>query len=322
MMGVPSTGASAADLRDLRNARAGNVYLSGNSTNGRSDVRRIVSRLKDVLTQARVRPFVGVDQEGGLVQHLQGPGFSRMPTALAQGRMSRADLRRAAHQWGKQLRAAGLNLNLAPVADTVPASIGTRNKPIGQYRREYGHTVRRVRRHATAFAEGMHNAHVQTAVKHFPGLGRATANTDDTRRVTDPTRARDPYLRPHRGVIAAGATFVMVSSAIYPHIDAHRRACFSRTVIEGLLRGDAHFSGIVVSDSLGAESVSFIPPRKRAIRFFEAGGTMVLDSALSHLPAMTKAVLSRIDRDPAFAAIIKQDVLRVLTIKAKAGMVG
>lgn len=321
MMSVASTGASAADIKALRRGYAGNTYLRGNSYGGRVPVRKVTSRVGKVLTQSRVRPFVGVDQEGGLVQHLQGPGFSRMPAALDQGRLSRRALRDAARHWGRQLRLAGVNVDLAPVADTVPQSIGTRNKPIGQYFREYGHTVKRVRRHVKAFANGMHEARVLTAVKHFPGLGRASGNTDDTHRVTDPTGPRDRYLLPFHDAIAAGTQFVMVSSAVYPRIDPHRRACFSPTVIETLLRGHEGFSGIVVSDSFGSASVSRIPLGERAIRFFNAGGTMVLDSAASHLPAMTRAVLRKARRHDPFAKTIRRNVLLVLTSKARAGLI-
>jgi beta-N-acetylhexosaminidase len=244
-----------------------------------------------------------------------------MPTALDQGMMPRAELRRAAHRWGRQLLAAGVNLDLAPVADTVPASVGTRNKPIGSTFREYGHTPARVRPHVAAFVTGMDNAGVQTAVKHFPGLGRATGNTDNRRRVTDPTRARGPYITPYRAGIAAGTQFVMVSSAIYPHIDPQTRACFSPRIIRTLLRGRQGFDGIVVSDSLSAASVNWLPAGDRAIRFFSAGGTVALDSHASDLPEMVDAVRAKMRRDHGFARTIRRDVRRVLLAKARDGLI-
>jgi beta-N-acetylhexosaminidase len=320
MMGVLVTAPSRADVRALRDGRAGNVFVFGNSTDGRASVRDVMTRLRRATSQRGVRPFVGVDQEGGLVQHLKGAGFSRMPTALKQGQLSPKELRRDAERWGRQLRAAGLNLDLAPVADTVPASVGIHNKPIGRLRREYGHTPRRVRRHVAAFVRGMASANVQTAVKHFPGLGRATGNTDDRRRVTDPTRPGGGYLTPYRAGIDAGAPFVMVSSAIYPHIDPGRRACFSSRIIRGLLRRQEGFRGIVVSDSMSAKSVNWLPAPARAIRFLEAGGTVVLDTDAQRLPAMVRAVRAEMGDDDAFAALIRRDVMRVLVAKARAGL--
>jgi beta-N-acetylhexosaminidase len=163
---------------------------------------------------------------------------------------------------------------------------------------------------------------VQTAVKHFPGLGRASGNTDDQRRVTDPTRRHGPFLRPYAAGIAAGSQFVMVSSAIYPHIDPGTRACFSSTIIRGLLRGDARFRGIVVSDSLSGKSVNFLPAPERALRFLAAGGTMVLDTDADRLPAMVNAVRHEMRADRQFAALIQRDVMRVLTAKARDGLIG
>jgi beta-N-acetylhexosaminidase len=317
MMGVLVTKPSGADVRALRDGRAGNVFLFGNSIDGRASVRDVVTRLRRVTTQRGVRPFVGVDQEGGMVQHLKGLGFSRMPTALKQGQLSPSQLRRDAELWGRQLRAAGLNLDLAPVADTVPASVGVRNKPIGRLHREYGHTPRRVRTHVAAFVRGMASADVQTAVKHFPGLGRATGNTDDRRRVTDPTRPGGPYLTPYRAGVDAGAQFVMVSSAIYPHIDPRTRACFSSRIIRGLLRKQEGFRGIVLSDSMSAKSVNWLPAPTRAIRFLEAGGTMVLDTDAERLPAMVRAVRAEMRHDRDFASLIRRDVMRVLVAKAR-----
>ncbi len=235
--------------------------------------------------------------------------------------MAPAALQSDARTWGAQLRKAGLNLDLAPVADTVPKSVGTSNQPIGQYYREYGHTITRVRRHVVAFQRGLMAADIATTLKHFPGLGRATGNTDSGRNITDPTGPRSTYLLPFQDGIRARTQFVMVSSATYPHIDPTQPACFSRKVISDLLRTHEKFAGIVVSDSFGSASVAYLHAGLRAIDFFQAGGTMVLDSAPAQLHPMVTAVTSRIEHNTAFAATIKADVLRVLTMKARDGLI-
>jgi beta-N-acetylhexosaminidase len=321
MTGVASTGPTKSELRDLEKSFAGNVFLRGDSTAGRAATRRIVAGFVPRATRAAVGPFVATDQEGGEVQDLQGKGFSRMPTALDQGRLSLAALRSDAAGWGSQLHAAGVNLDLAPVADTVPASIGTKNQPIGQFFREYGHTVTRVRHHVTSFVQGLNAAHVASAVKHFPGLGRAVGNTDTRHGVTDPTGRHSSFLAPYRDGIAAGAQFVLVSSATYPRIDPHHRACFSATVIGSLLRHQEGFAGVVISDGFNAVAVADLDPAERALRFFTAGGTMLLDPAAPDIPPMAKAVRARLAGDPAFAATIKADVLTVLTTKARDGLI-
>jgi beta-N-acetylhexosaminidase len=321
MTGVTSTGPTTAEDADVVASHGGNVFLRGDSTTGRTAERKVVTRLVPSATQSKVRPFVGTDQEGGEVQDLQGTGFTRMPTALDQGRLPLATLRSDAAGWGAQLLDAGVNVDLAPVADTVPASIGTKNQPIGRYFREFGHTVTRVGNHVTSFVQGMTDARVATTIKHFPGLGRATGNTDTTRGVTDPTGVHSSFLRPYRAGIVAGAQFVMVSSAKYPKIDAYHRACFSQKVIGTLLRGQQKFTGIVISDSMDTVAVSDLTRAQRALRFFGSGGTMLLTTVAADLHPMTQAVLAELASDPDFATIIKADVLAVLTMKAQDGLI-
>jgi beta-N-acetylhexosaminidase len=320
MTGVASTGPTTAEIRAVQRSATGSVFLRGDSTQGHKAVRRIVTALAPSATHAQVRPFVGTDQEGGEVQDLQGSGFTRMPTALDQGRLAPSALRTAAAGWAAQLRSSGVNVDLAPVADTVPTSIGRKNQPIGAFDREYGHTVTRVRHHVTSFVRGLDDSHVSAAVKHFPGLGRATGNTDTRHGVTDPTGPHSRFLLAYRDGIDAGAQFVMVSSATYPKIDPHHRACFSPTVIGSLLRGREKFTGIVISDAFDATAVNDLSLAARAQRFFAAGGTMLLDPLSADVPTMARAVRSAVLKDKAFAATIKTDVLKVLTIKARDGL--
>jgi beta-N-acetylhexosaminidase len=158
---------------------------------------------------------------------------------------------------------------------------------------------------------------IAATLKHFPGLGRASGNTDDTSHVTDPTRINDTYLHPFADGIKAGAQFVMVSSAFYPHIDATHQACFSSKIINTLLRHNLHFDGIVITDSFGARSLDSVRLSQRGVRFIEAGGTMILDSAVSQLHSMAGGIMSTMKSSAHFAALVKAAVLRVLTMKAR-----
>ncbi|HEX7740442.1 MAG TPA: glycoside hydrolase family 3 N-terminal domain-containing protein [Marmoricola sp.] len=320
MSGVTTTGATSSERHDLDRVAAGNVYLREGSSASVATIAKRVHTMRSDRTYARVRPFVATDQEGGLVQRLKGSGFDTIPSALAQGRWGPKTLRARAQRWGGQLRSAGLTMDLAPVGDVVPAKNAHRNQPIGRYDREYGHTPLRAGRHVASFTRGMSAAGIATTVKHFPGLGRATGNTDTERRVTDPTTAHDPYLASFEHGIKAGVSFVMVSSAIYPHIDAGHRACFSATVLR-LLRSQLGFKGVIVSDSFGAASLQGTPVAKRAVKFFRAGGTMVLDSSAAQVAAMVDGVRARMRSHPGFRTTIRAAVLKVLETKAARGLI-
>ena len=266
---------------------------------------------------------MATDQEGGEVQRMQGPGFSDVPSAVDQSQLGAATLRADAHQWGGQLRAAGINVDLAPVADTVPSGFGG-NPPIGDLDREYGHTPAAVAPLVTAVLGGLADAGVAATTKHFPGLGRVRGNTDTTSGVTDSVTTRtDAYLQPFAAAVAAGSPFVMMSTAIYTQIDPNRPAAFSPTIVTGMLRGDLRFGGIMISDDVGAAAqVGGYAVGDRAVDFIAAGGDIVLTVDAGQAPAMTAAVLARAGSDPAFKAQVDAAALRVLTEKQALGLLG
>ncbi|MEU5314697.1 glycoside hydrolase family 3 N-terminal domain-containing protein [Streptomyces sp. NPDC021562] len=324
MGGVAANAPSATDLRTLRTYHVGSVMLTGRSSAGTAATKKIVDGIRkqaDTVGGHQVGMIVSTDQEGGQVQVLNGPGFSVIPSALTQGTWSTTTLRARATTWAKQLKAAGLDLVLAPVADVVPASLGTRNAPIGRYHREFGHTPAVVTSHSGAFATGFRDAGVMTTFKHFPGLGQVIGNTDTTANVVDSvTTTSSASLAPFRSGIAAGAPFVMISSAKYTKIDPAHLAVFSPTVIDKLLRSQFGFKGVVISDDIGqAVAVRAYPAGQRAVDFVSAGGDMVLTVKPSTVPAMAQAVQSRMATDAAFRAKVAASVHRILTAKANAG---
>ncbi|MEU6370223.1 glycoside hydrolase family 3 N-terminal domain-containing protein [Streptomyces sp. NPDC046931] len=325
MGGVSAARPDQTQLRTLRNNHVGSIMLTGRSTAGTRATRTLVDSVRGQADQVgghRVGMFVSTDQEGGRVQVLSGPGFSTIPSGLTQGSWSTTTLRSRAAEWAKQLKAAGVNLDLAPVADVVPASLGTRNGPIGSYYREYGHTPDIVSSHSNAFSSGFAQAGVMTTIKHFPGLGQVIGNTDTTANVQDSvTTAGSSSLTPFRSGIRAGVPFVMVSLATYTKIDPRHIAAFSPTVIGQLLRTQLGFKGVVISDDLGnAVAVRSFTPAQRAVNFLAAGGNMILTVRPDVVPAMTQAIQTRMQQDAGFRAKVNDSVRRILAAKRNAGL--
>jgi beta-N-acetylhexosaminidase len=270
-----------------------------------------------------VRPLIAADQEGGQIQRLKGTGFDRIPAATVQGTWSTSKLTSRATLWGKQLKQAGVNLDLAPVADVVPASQRSTNEPIGKLDREFGTSPDVVGAHDAAFVQGMAAAGVATSVKHFPGLGRVRGNTDFSSGVVDSVTVRgDAGLGGFAAGIKAGSELVMVSTATYTKIDKANRAVFSRTIIGGMLRGDLRYSGVVITDDVGAAAeVASVPAGDRATRFVAAGGDIVITAKTSLTSVMVDALVRKAQQDKAFAGIIEASVRRVLTLKQNHGLV-
>lgn len=308
----------------IANYHVGNIVYLGGWT-GDSTVGKTSDGLQRRTTSAAtdgVAMLTAADQEGGYVQQLRGSGFTSLPTALTQGTWSSSHQTSTGATVGQQLRNVGVNVNLAPVADTVPQSLGTRNGPIGHYYREYGYTPSVVSRAVTNVVHGLNSRGEVATLKHFPGLGRVTNNTDTSSTgITDNTMtASDPYLATFRSGISAGAGMVMMSTAWYPKIDAANQAAFSHRMITTILRGSLGFHGVVVSDSLSAVSVQHIPAGDRAVRFIAAGGDVALTGATSDVPTMLSAIRARVHTSSTFAWQVNYAIHRVLTLKVQHGL--
>jgi beta-N-acetylhexosaminidase len=325
LLGIDGNELSREETAAIVTNHFGSTLLVNARTGGIETDRRLAAAIQDLATRPNtdgVRFFVAADQEGGRVQRLTGPGFATMPSALEQGGLAPATLQQDAVQWGSSLRAAGVNLDLAPVMDVVPPGADATNEPIGALQREYGHDPNTVGDHGAAVIRGMAQAGVATTLKHFPGLGRVVGNTDTVAGVSDTvTTADDPYLAAFRAGIAAGAPFVMVSLATYSAIDPDHQAVFSQKIVGGLLRGRLGFRGVIMSDDLGSTtSVASMAPGDRATTFIEAGGEFIVVEGVDAADAMAAAVLDRAEANSGFATDVSAAALHVLQAKAAAGL--
>jgi len=322
MVGVPANDPVGA-YTQLIPYGVGGVFLAGRSNTGAAAVGTAVTSLQfQAINTTGTFLHVAVDQEGGLVQTLTGPGFPSIPTGLEQGRLSPAELAANTAIWAGELAAAGITLNLAPVADTVPAGTSAANPPIGASDRQYGDDPQVVAAAVGTVVTAMQGAGIDATLKHFPGLGRVTANTDTSTRAVDVlTTAEDPALQPFVAGMQAGATAVMMSSASYPQLDPDNIAAFSPAVIGDLLRDRLEFSGVVVSDDLGnAAAVADVPTGQRAVDFVAAGGDLVLTVDGDDAEPMAAALIARAGSDPAFAARVDDAALHVLVSKQNSGL--
>jgi beta-N-acetylhexosaminidase len=314
----------SAELSAIRNQHVGSFWFTATTSIGVAGIRAVADGVQAQASSAataQVRFFIAANQEGGLIQALEGPGFATVPSALVQGGWSIRRLTADAQLWGEQLKAAGVNFDFAPVADVVPPGTDATNQPIGVLMREYGHDPTTAGTHAAAFIAGMSAAGVATTAKHFPGLGRVVNNTDFSAGVVDTvTTANDPYLNSFKDTITARVPFVMVALASYTRIDPAHLAAFSSTVIGSILRGKLGFKGVVVSDSLTAAAVSSLPPGQRAIDFLLAGGDVIVVGNPAAMVAMVAAVQARAATYFKFATLVNNAALLVLEAKQAAGL--
>jgi beta-N-acetylhexosaminidase len=290
--------------RALRRKHAAGVTLFRDNAAGPAQLQRLTATLQRA---AGGRALIAADQEGGKVRRLlwASPADDQMRVG------SRREAAAAARAAARDLRRAGLNLNLAPVADrSGPGSLmDTRAFPGG---------TGRVARIVSASVKGYANTGVAPTLKHFPGLGAADRNTDDaaiTIRRPAATIGRTD-LPPFAAGIAAGAPAVMVSHARYPSLDPHRIASQSTEIVTGLLRDRMGFQGVVMTDSLEAYSVrSRMSMEKAAVRSIAAGVDLVLTTGQATHGLVLDALSARARRHRRFRTRLTTAAARVIALQ-------
>ncbi|MFZ5587638.1 MAG: beta-N-acetylhexosaminidase [Thermodesulfobacteriota bacterium] len=273
----------------------GGVILFARNIEEPEQVWRQNRRLRQAAAAAGRPPLmVMVDQEGGSVARLKapfrdGPGFQEL------GAAGNADLLRAqGAALGRQLVAAGFNWDLAPVLDVHAVAGGV------QERRSLGADPARVAELGAAFIAGMQATGCLACAKHFPGLGRTTLDTHRERPQVDLSRAEleTVELPPFRRAAAEGVAGVMVCHAVFTALDPGRPASLSPAVIQGLLRGELGYGGLVLSDDLEMGAVAAeLTPAEAAVAAYLAGCDLLLicrrwEYALEALDRLTELALA------------------------------
>ena len=323
-LGLAGDHLGPTEINMIQTDHIGSVWFVETSHAGVAGIAAVAAAVQAQVSSAataNVRFFIAANQEGGLIQAMQGPGFSQIPSAVVQGTWDPALLQSRAAGWAQELRAAGINFNFAPVMDVVPPGTDAQNQPIGALQREYGHDPATAGSHGVAFLTGMRQSGVAVTLKHFPGLGRVAGNTDFTTATDMTTTSSDPYLQSFSQGIAANTDFVMVALARYTRIDPDHLAAFSAVIMSQMLRGTLGFQGVVISDDLGdTVAVASIPPANRAIDFLWAGGDMIISKTSAPAHAMVLGIRSRAAADPSFRQRVDDAALRILRAKQAWGL--
>ena len=241
LVGTTPPGALLARLR--RGEAAGVIFFARNIASP-AQVRALTRRLRAAVPTGAPPPLLMVDQEGGPVKRLPGAPTRGAREIAATGRPSVARAEGAAT--ARTLRAAGMNVDLAPVVDVVRPGSALAGEGRG-----FGSTPEDAGRFGAAFIEGLQDGGVAAAAKHFPGFGAAGLNTDDGPTTIDLSAAtlRRTDRAPFRAATIVGVRMVMLSSAIYPAL-ARVPAVLSRRIVTGELREGLGYEGVTISDDL------------------------------------------------------------------------
>jgi beta-N-acetylhexosaminidase len=267
---VPSPGL----LGRIRRGEVGGIILFGRNVTTATALRTLTRQLRDAASAGGQLPLlIAVDQEGGSIKRIPwAPPTMSPPQMGADGRTSTARSQGAAT--GAALADLGINVDLAPVADVPAFSSSFINKQ----GRAFSFNPAVVSALTNAFAEGLESENVLPTMKHFPGLGYATKNTDDyVVTITAARTALAPGLQPYQAAVANHLPIVMLSNATYTAYDGSNAAGWSAKIGTTLLRTDLGFHGVTMTDSLdGTAKARGVSTASLAVRAARAGTDLIL----------------------------------------------
>ncbi len=296
----------------IQRGRLAGVILFDDNLGSRRHARRLIDRLQRIHRPPGLRDplLVMIDQEGGLVKRLPGP-----PTASAHrmGQRGRRFSRRQGASTARNLKRAGVNVDLAPVLD-----VGRRGSAIRAQRRSFGSSPGRVVETAIPFAAALQRRGVVATGKHFPGLGAAPRDTDlAVQRIRlGRSRLRRIDERPYRKLIARSERMVMISTAIYTRF-SHRPAAFSKRIATGELRGRLGFRGVSISDALETVSArDYGGPAQVGLAAARAGTDLLLYTESGAAARAWKALRHGLRAGRIGRSRFEHSVQRVLDLRA------
>jgi len=298
-------------------AGAGGVILFGADAPSDlgSSLRRLVSH-----APGGTAPFIMTDEEGGVVQRMANLVGSIPSARQMAATMSAAQIRALALQVGRRMREAGITMDLAPVLDLDDRPGPSETNPDGT--RSFSAAEKTATADGLAFADGLRAAGVVPVVKHFPGLGGASGNTDSQAASTLLwSNLQGNGLVPFAAAVRDGIPAVMVANASVPGLTT-LPASVSPAVITSVLREQLHFTGLVITDSLSATALSaagYSVPAA-SVAALRAGADMVLYNATPSTVAnltrqVIQAIVSAVGSGTLARSRVESAVLHILSAK-------
>ena len=320
MFSVHGRALTAAERSAIDRHHLGGVILFAKNYADRSQLTGLTRQIQGAVRGGNnlgIGALISVDQEGGIVKR-----FPDMPPRYSAPEMGEMNDKSVAFSQGRAtgraLRAAGVNINLAPVADLdLPPEHVMRA-------RSFGSGPRRVARLATAFGRGLQSKKVGAAAKHFPGLGGATLNTDDGKAYVYRSKRHLHRIdaAPFHRIVDGGIRLVMLSHAMYVHDGGRTPASVSRYIATERLRDEFGFTGVAISDALEPVAWRFGGSTSKACKATIRAGVDIalITGDVGVAAACARRIRNGVMRGEISRARLDRAVTRVLALKRWLGL--
>jgi beta-N-acetylhexosaminidase len=302
----------------IRSLHAGALIIYAQNMQTPEQLRTLIS---DVQAHATIPLLVSMDEEGGVVDRLGSSNFDPpLPAAAdlsASGAPSKAEQAGAAA--AHEMQALGINTDLAPVVDvrTIPNAV--------EYTRLFGNDPATVIGYAGAFLRGLQDNGEVACLKHWPGIG--SISLDPHKALPTITRSLSELestdFATFRALLAQDPGMIMVTHVLVPALDPVMPATLSPILVNGVLRGELGYQGVVMTDSLYMEAISKRYTLPQAAVLSVIAGDDLLEGAFDSysMMGMLAALRNAIDDGTISADRINQSVLRILELKVRFGLI-
>lgn len=321
----------------LTQYRFGSVICFAQNLTDTSQAFQLTMDLQEAAMENRGIPLlICTDQEGGSVYRLASG--TALPGNMALSATGNADFARQAGQIiGNELHALGINTTLAPVVDV---NNNANNPVIGL--RSFGDDPELVGKMASAMISGMAEQNVIGCAKHFPGHGDTFTDSHYGLPLVDKTKEilLSNELKPFEIAISQGVDMIMAAHILYPSLESDRifsektgqeemlPATMSDDIVDGLLKGELGFEGIVVTDAMNMAGITeYWTPEQAVVNAIAAGVDMICMPCSLHNPTQLKnldriiqAVVTAVEDGTISQKRIDDAVTRILTVKKNRGI--
>ena len=316
--------AAVADLRDdLAAGRLGGVMLLKINVKTLDAVAEMNAAFR--AASPDLPPLITLDQEGGAVERLTGDvGFKEIPNAAAIAEANSPDAAEAIYaEMAASIAELGFTVNFGPVADV---NLNANNQVIAKFGRAFSKDPAVVASYDAAFIRAHHAAGLLTSLKHFPGHGSSTADSHEG--FVDITETWQPSeLDPYRMLMADDLIDMVMVGHLY-HADysdagAQTPSSLSPQWIDGVLRGELGYDGVVISDDLEMGAIrDHFTLEETVTQAVRAGMDVLLFSNTAKYRAslgqeILDILLAEAEADPAFAARIEESYERIVKLKGR-----
>jgi len=304
--------------KTMKKYPVGGIVLFSKNVNSEKQLKQLI---KDLQSASHIPLFIAADEEGGSVSRI-----SKLPDAVSQYPDARKigetytdrQIAEMGKEQSRQLKAFGINMNLAPVADVLS---NQNNTEVGN--RAFGSDAKEVAAIVKTLVKNMQKQQISATLKHFPGSGDALG---DTHRGAAETKQSIQELRkeeflPFKSGMEADADAVMVSHLILTNVTDEKEPCsLSQRVISDILRDELEYDGLILTDAMNMNSITdSYTSGEAAVKAIKAGVNIVVMP--EDLGQAFKAVKRAVKDGKIEESVIDKAVRRIFYTKLKRGVI-